>query len=164
MRCRTSRWAGVSSVPLVEMRSREEAADGSGPRGHERLAVPRLARDLLSRSAPAAGMAALLRGAVRDGRGEQLVLPAPGAIDLRALARADAGRVHRHGQGEPLHHPSETPEGHPRPGEALLGASHRAGEAPGSGPVPASTQVPGRAGTAARVPRGSAEGPPPRVR
>src|SRR5947207_14865689 len=50
------------------------------------LAVPRLARGLLPRPPPDVAVAGALRHPVRDGRGQQHVLPAPRARPVRRVA------------------------------------------------------------------------------
>ena len=91
------------------------------------MAVRRLARRRLSQGRAPAGLARALRRRVRHGRGEQRVLPAARAGGVRALARPDARRVRRGGEGESV------PHSHPAPARPA-GAGRpprRSGRGPG---------------------------------
>src|SRR6185369_772089 len=80
------------------------AAPGGGrPDRHLRLAVPALARRLLSGRAPAGARAPL-------GRDQRVFLLPPAAVELAALVRRDAGRLRLRREGRPLPHaPQEAP-------------------------------------------------------
>src|SRR3954469_3061233 len=89
-------------------------------------------------------MARVLRGTLRYGRDQQLVLSITGGADLRCLARTRAARVRLRRQGEPLpdsHEEAERPRGSSRP---VLLAGTRTGQSAGAGAVSAPTAVAGQ--------------------
>src|SRR6185369_9261004 len=81
------------------------AAPGGGrPDRHLRLAVPALARRLLSGRAPAGARAPLGERAPPLGRDQRVFLLPPAAVELAALVRRDAGRLRLRREGRPLPH------------------------------------------------------------
>jgi para-aminobenzoate synthetase/4-amino-4-deoxychorismate lyase len=74
-------------------------------RRHLGVAVPGLARRVLSAGRAAAPVAGVLRRAVRYGREQRHVLPAARPGHLRGVAPADPGRLRDGAQGQPLPHP-----------------------------------------------------------
>ncbi len=103
------------------------------------MAVRRLARAVLPERAGAAEVARVLLEPLPHGRGEQLLLPPPGARDVRTVAGPDAVGVHRLGQGESVHHPHEAIAGSRRSRSHCSG-SERPGSATGSVPCCSSSR------------------------
>src|SRR4051812_8409499 len=80
-------------------------------------------------------MARVLRGTLRYGRDQQLLLSVTGSVDLRCLARTRAARVRLRRQGEPLpdsHEEAERSGGSSRP---VLLACTRTSQRAGAGAV-----------------------------
>ena len=103
--------------PVSPWRAPEPAA---GARRLLGLVLHRLARAPLSGEAAAEALARPLRRALRHRRGEQHLLPAALQVRRRDLGRGDPRRLRLRGQGEPLPHPRQAPEGARALPEALL--------------------------------------------
>src|SRR6185503_10976204 len=87
------RWTGVGSRPL--------------PHRHLRMALPALARGLLPARAGPTPRAWIRLDLVGVGRDQRLLLLAAATKQLRAVARADAGRLRLLSQRPTLHHAHE---------------------------------------------------------
>src|SRR5262249_37070647 len=134
---------------------REEARRSHAHRrGNLRLAVPRLAWPALPAGPATTRLARVLRRAVRDGREQQHLLPAPGARHIRGLAGEDAGRFRYDRQGEPVPHPRQAAAGPGGTGRQADGRGRRAGWPPGPRAAPASAEPDRRPGAAGGLPGG----------
>src|SRR5262249_31789674 len=99
-------------------------------------------------------LARVLRRAVRDGREQQHLLPAPGARHVRGLAGEDAGRFRYDRQGEPGPPPRQAAAGPGGTGRQADGRGRRAGWPPGPRAAPASAEPDRRPGAAGGLPGG----------
>src|SRR5207247_1350123 len=86
------------------------------------LRLPALAEALLPGRPAAARVAAVLRAPLRDGRAQQLLLPAAQQGGLSRVARAGPRRVRVRREGQPLSHAPQAAEG--------AGAAARSAAAP----------------------------------
>ena len=92
-------------------RSRRDARVRLSSHWNIRLALPALARAVLSREAGSFQDAGALHRTFRYGRGQQQLLPSPHGKCPRHLARFHPGQIPLRGEGQPVSHPHETAEG-----------------------------------------------------
>jgi hypothetical protein len=150
--------------------SRKHSRKSSGHRRNQRgaygrhlgLAVPGLARRVLSGAAAAAAVAGVLRGAVRDGGEQRDVLPAPLEGHLRPVAGTGSAGLRDDGEGEPLPHPCPAAARSGGAGPQAAGRGGRPGR-PARARAAAASAGPARRAAAARrvpgpVPRGDTGG------
>lgn len=130
---------------------------GGHPRGHRRLGVRALARQLLpGRTGAAAGAGIRQRPPHRD-RDQRHLLRHPAAGHLRQVARCHAGGLHVLGQGAQAHHPVAQADRHACAGGGFHRRHRRTGRQARAAGVAVRGRAQDRCRAVRRLPRPAAE-------